>query len=103
MLSINRRNNDAKDNRLLEPQKTQEEVMFLNLQILITDTGIGISKEAKRKLFIDFSKLNNTERNKEGTGLGLSICKNIIEKMGGSVEVESQLGKGTSFIINLKT
>jgi K+-sensing histidine kinase KdpD len=37
--------------------------------------------------------------NKQGTGLGLSICKHIIEKMGGKVKIESDLGKGTTFVI----
>ena len=52
---------------------------------------------------MDFGKLEDNEgRNKGGTGLGLSICKQIIEQMGGSVEVKSKLGRGTDFIINLK-
>jgi signal transduction histidine kinase len=54
----------------------------------VIDTGIGISPNGLKKLFIDFSKLDeNSKRNSQGTGLGLSICKNIIEKMGGSVNV----------------
>jgi signal transduction histidine kinase len=44
----------------------------------------------------------NSKRNASGTGLGLSICKNIIEEMGGKVSVESKLGRGTKFHINLK-
>ena len=60
------------------------------------DSGIGISENGLKHLFIDFSKLNeNSKRNSQGTGLGLSICKNIIEQMGGSVEVKSQLGQGS--------
>jgi len=55
-------------------------------------------------LFIDFGKLDeNAARNKSGTGLGLSICKNIIEKMGGSVSVKSKIKVGTEFKINIKT
>jgi signal transduction histidine kinase len=62
----------------------------------IIDTGIGISKEGIDSLFIDFGKLQeNSSRNKGGTGLGLSICKKIIEQMGGSVEVKSELGVGS--------
>ena len=54
-------------------------------------------------MFVDFGKLNeNSERNKGGTGLGLSICKKIIEQMGGSVTVTSEVGVGTKFIVNIK-
>ena len=45
----------------------------------------------------------NSKRNSQGTGLGLSICKNIIEKMGGSVSVQSKLNKGTEFTVKIKT
>lgn len=69
----------------------------------VVDTGIGMSEEGVKKLFIDFGRLAENEgRNKSGTGLGLSICKQIIEKMGGSVDVKSQLGVGSQFIIDLK-
>ena len=65
------------------------------------DSGIGIAKENIGKLFHNFSKLADTKGlNSQGTGLGLSICKHIIEKMGGSVRVESEGdNQGTSFII----
>ena len=54
-------------------------------------------------MFHNFSKLADTQGlNNQGTGLGLSICKQIIEKMGGAVGVESEgLGKGTKFVITL--
>ena len=65
---------------------------------------MGISAEGISKLFIDFNKLDeNKDRNAQGTGLGLSICKQIIEKMGGNVKVESKVGEGSKFIINIKT
>ena len=76
---------------------------FIHLQITVRDTGIGIKKEDLKHLFMDFGKLNDDEgRNKGGTGLGLSICKQIIEQMGGSVEVKSMVGRGTDFVIKLK-
>ena len=63
---------------------------FVNIQISVIDTGVGMSEEGVKKLFIDFNKLDeNSQRNKQGTGLGLSICKKMIEQMGGSVSVKS--------------
>ena len=62
-----------------------------------------MSELGVKSLFIDFGRLTENEgMNKSGTGLGLSICKQIIENMGGSVEVKSELGVGSEFIINLK-
>ena len=76
----------------------------MNLQLRIEDNGLCISEEGQKNLFIDFGKLSeNGDRNKSGTGLGLSICKKIIEQMGGNVEVESKVGVGSAFIINIKT
>lgn len=78
--------------------------MYVHLQISIEDNGVGISEEGQKNLFIDFGKLTeNGDRNKSGTGLGLSICKKIIEQMGGNVKVESKVGVGSKFIINIKT
>ena len=75
---------------------------YLKLKLSVIDTGVGISDEGLKKLFIDFSKLDeNSKRNQGGTGLGLSICKNIIEQMGGSVDVESKVGHGTQFILKM--
>ena len=64
---------------------------------------MGISKENLNKLFLNFGKLADPSGcNKKGTGLGLSICKNLIEKMRGKVQVESEgIGKGTTFIIKM--
>ena len=64
--------------------------MFFTFEIKIKDSGMGIAKENLGKLFHNFGKLEDTTGvNKTGTGLGLSICKTIIEKMGGTVKVES--------------
>ena len=70
----------------------------------IIDSGVGISQENIPKLFMNFSKLDeHSQRNRQGTGLGLSISKRIIESMGGRVDVRSVHGRGTEFIINMKT
>ncbi len=65
-------------------------------QITINDTGCGIPTESLKNLFVPFFSTK-----KDGTGLGLSICYNIVKNHGGTIEVESQAGKGTTFIIKL--
>ncbi|MBR5193843.1 MAG: PAS domain-containing sensor histidine kinase [Bacteroidaceae bacterium] len=68
------------------------------LEIYTTDTGIGIASDQLDTIFNRFVKANE---NIQGTGLGLSICKMLVEKMGGQICVESQLGKGTTFKFTL--
>ncbi|MCL2260081.1 MAG: ATP-binding protein [Fibromonadales bacterium] len=68
----------------------------------ITDSGKGIKKEDLTKLFGDFVQVDLTaNRGVEGTGLGLAITKNLVETMGGTISVESEYGKGSTFIITL--
>lgn len=68
----------------------------------VIDDGIGISKEGQVKLFEAFSQAEgSTTRRFGGTGLGLTICKNLTELMGGTLEVESELGKGSDFFTEL--
>jgi signal transduction histidine kinase/CheY-like chemotaxis protein len=69
------------------------------LKIEVIDTGIGISPEQQSRLFQSFEQAeNSTARKFGGTGLGLAISKNIVEMMGGKIWVESELGKGSSFV-----
>ena len=71
---------------------------YIKFAIEIEDEGVGISNENLGKIFVDFMKLDEHEKiNSSGTGLGLSICKLIVEKMRGTIKVESELGKGTTF------
>ncbi|MFC4723200.1 PAS domain S-box protein [Geojedonia litorea] len=73
---------------------------FILTQVI--DQGIGISQEEQAKLFLPFIQLNHgLARRHEGTGLGLSICKNIIEKLGGTIEVKSKKGIGSNFTFKL--
>ena len=63
---------------------------------------MGISEENQDKLFINFGKLEEHDQiNHSGTGLGLSICKQLIEQMGGHVSVNSALGQGTTFVVEM--
>jgi len=69
----------------------------------ITDTGIGMSEDFQGVIFDSFSRERNTTESKViGTGLGMSIVKKLVDLMDGSIEVESQLGKGTTFRITMK-
>lgn len=66
----------------------------------VKDNGIGMSKEFQEHLFETFSReRNSTESKIQGTGLGLAIVKSIVDLMGGKIEVESEVGKGTTFRI----
>lgn len=68
----------------------------------VADTGIGIPEEAKEDIFKRFYRAQNAvDREFEGTGLGLSVAKMIIEKAGGKIWFESQLGQGTKFYFTL--
>ncbi|SPF43855.1 Signal transduction histidine kinase [Candidatus Desulfosporosinus infrequens] len=81
----------------------KESIEKVLLEIEIQDTGIGISEEDKRKLFQVFMQGDaSTTRKYEGTGLGLAISKKIIELIGGTIEVVSQLDKGSQFIITFE-
>ncbi len=71
-----------------------------NYRISVKDTGIGMSKEYLPYVFDVFSRERNSTVSKiQGTGLGLAITKSIVEMMGGSISVESELGEGSEFII----
>ena len=72
------------------------------VKIIVSDTGIGISKEDQEKIFNRFFRVDKARsREQGGSGLGLSICKWIVEAHQGEIEVESELGKGSSFIVKL--
>ena len=71
-------------------------------RVVISDTGIGIPSEDQPRIFERFYRVDKARsRAVGGTGLGLSIVKHVIERMGGSVALESQLGKGSKFTITL--
>ena len=72
------------------------------VQLRVVDNGIGMSPEVIGKLFQPFTQASNsTARKFGGTGLGLSICRRLIELMGGTVSVQSNLGEGSEFTIAL--
>ncbi len=73
------------------------------IKILISDTGIGISKENLKKLFkLETSFTTAGTNSEKGTGLGLIVCKDFIEKNNGTIKVRSKVGKGTQFLIKIR-
>lgn len=74
----------------------------IDLKISVTDTGIGIKKEDYEKLFIPFERVDRkVNRNIEGTGLGLMLVKRYVELFGGTISVESEYGKGSTFSVSV--
>jgi len=82
----------------LEASRPTEEI----LRLAVSDTGIGIAPEHLNKLFQPFIQIDSAlNRKYTGTGLGLALVKRIVELQGGQVKVESQVGIGSSFIVEL--
>jgi signal transduction histidine kinase/ActR/RegA family two-component response regulator/HPt (histidine-containing phosphotransfer) domain-containing protein len=72
------------------------------VRFTVTDTGIGISSHEKERLFTPFSQATeNTAKRFGGTGLGLAICRRVAELMAGVVEMDSEIGKGTSMKLTI--
>ena len=80
----------------------QEEADRVYLDFTCEDNGIGMSREFLEKIFIPFERVNNTTISKiEGTGLGMAIVKNLVDRMGGEITVESREGQGSRFQVVL--
>ncbi len=78
---------------------------YVRTHFRVVDTGIGMSEEFQKKIFESFSREETDQvRHIVGTGLGMAITKSIVEMMGGTIEIESELDKGSSFhvILDLK-
>jgi PAS domain S-box-containing protein len=71
-------------------------------RIVVADSGVGIKQEDMGKLFQPFRQLDTgLARQHEGTGLGLAICRRLVERLGGTISVESEVGRGSTFSFTL--
>lgn len=76
---------------------------YMMVRTRVSDTGIGMSQEYLTNIFEAFTREQNTTRSKiAGTGLGMSIVKKYVDLLGGTINVESELGKGSTFTVTLK-
>ena len=80
-----------------------DEPGYMRVRTRVSDTGIGMSEDYLTKIFEAFTREQNTTKSKiAGTGLGMSIVKKYVDLLGGTIEVESELGKGSTFTVTLK-
>jgi len=83
-------------------EKVKETPKDVTVRFSIKDDGIGVSPEQKERIFQPFSQADiSTTRKFGGTGLGLTITKTLIEKMGGELELDSEIGKGSEFYFTI--
>ncbi|WP_437916472.1 ATP-binding protein [Sorangium sp. So ce302] len=82
---------------VLDPSEDQRRTVRFQVE----DTGPGIAPEHLSCIFEPFEQVGDEKRYAEGTGLGLTITRELVERMGGSIEVKSQLGQGTVFTVTL--
>lgn len=85
----------------LEVSVLKEEIHRIHLQFSVIDSGIGIAPNERRKIFETFARVPAGDQVYEGTGLGLSIAKNLVERQGGQMQVDSTLGEGSHFYFDL--
>ncbi len=81
--------------------QNQLDKSYISIRFIVEDTGVGITPEDLKTIFDPFHQVGERERQTKGTGLGLSISRNLVELMGGELQVESQIGSGTKFWFDL--
>ena len=83
----------------IEPIAVQSNICWVSFNI--SDTGIGFSSKVKSQIFKRFEQSGQAKYRQQGAGLGLAISKNILDLLGGNIEVHSEVGKGSSFTVQL--
>jgi signal transduction histidine kinase len=77
------------------------EVRGGEVELAVSDTGIGIPEQYRERLFDEFFRVANGDGKDGGTGLGLAICRKVATELGGSIRVESEVGAGSTFRVRL--
>ena len=99
-------NNILYNSLLHNPEETSINIKVIELNnkinVLIEDDGNGIKEDEKNKIFERYYRGTNTGEGHKGSGLGMAISKDIIDRHGCNIEVESEIGDGTRFNIELK-
>ena len=91
--------------QLLAEECESNSSVYAKYRFLVSDNGMGMAADFKDTIFDTFTREENSMTNKiQGTGLGMAITKNLVDSMGGTIDVESELGQGSSFevLIDLK-
>ena len=91
--------------QLLAEECESNSSVYAKYRFLVCDNGIGMSADFKNRIFDAFTRAENSMTNKiQGTGLGMAITKNLVDSMGGTIDVESEPGQGSCFeiIMDLK-
>ncbi len=95
--------NSGGEVKLLIKEEQSEREGFVRFIATISDTGIGMSKDYLPTIFDDFTRESTpTENSVKGTGLGMAIVKKLVDLMGGTITVDSELGKGTTFVLTIE-
>src|ERR671914_1246491 len=83
---------------VIRVETVRETAKDVTMRLAVSDTGVGISQDAQSRIFDEFSQADgSTTRKHGGSGLGLAISKQLVEMMGGSIQVQSTLGAGSTF------
>ena len=84
--------------QLLAEECESNSSVYAKYRFLVCDNGMGMSADFKDRIFDAFTRAENSLTNKiQGTGLGMAITKNLVDSMGGTIDVESEPGQGSCF------
>jgi PAS domain S-box-containing protein len=84
------------------PSPSNDQLPTVNIRFKVADTGMGISPEQMEKIFLPFEQAGGSQQRAQGTGLGLAICRELVQAMGNDLQVESEIGQGSTFWFDLE-